>query len=142
MDDLESAIESLSFGLVAVTARAIDVATPGRALTFQQWRIVVVLGTVPGGARVSDVATRIGASGPSTSRLARRLETRGLIRSEVDERDRRVVRLHLTDAGTDLRRRVIDARRELIRSTISGHPADADLTSGVADLAVEFDRWI
>lgn len=142
MDDLESAIESLSFGLVAITARAIDVATSGRALTFQQWRIVVVLGTVPGGARVSDVATRIGASGPSTSRLARRLETRGLVRSGVDEHDRRVVRLHLTDDGVDLRRRVIDARRDLIRVSIAAVPPDPDLASGLTRLATALDRWV
>ncbi len=142
MDDLGSAIESLSFGLVAITARAIDQAAPGRALTFQQWRIVVVLGTAPDGSRVRDVAARIGASGPSTSRLAHRLATRGLVRRTEDQRDRRAVRLHLTEAGADLRRQVIEARRDLIRTTIADLSPDADLASRIADLAVGFQRWI
>ncbi len=140
--DLAAAIEALSFGLVAVTARAIDEARPDHALTFQQWRILVILGATPDGARIGRVAERIGASRPSTSRLVRRLALRGLVEVGVDPADRRAARLRLTEAGSDLRESVIRRRRALIQETLADGAGRQPSASSVALLAAAFDRWV
>ena len=155
-----TALETLAFALVSLTSRAIAAETLPRQLTFQQWRALVVLGgtgpgvdlagLVPGGSvnaapeprpmRVSDLGRRIGASGPSTSRIARRLVDHGLVEAAPDPRDRRAVGLRLTARGLDLRTRVVARRRELIRQTIgrdAPRPASAELTRLVEALAAE-----
>ncbi len=115
------ALDQLAFGLVAMTSRAIAEATGGE-LTFQQWRILVVLGTAPAGLRVSNLGARIAASGPSTSRLSQRLARRGLVEMSPDQRDRRAVVVRLTHEGQTLRTTIVDRRRELIREAV-GDPA-------------------
>lgn len=142
MDDLEAAIEALSFGLVAITALAVDRAAPGHALTFQQWRALVVIGSAPDGIRVSELAARIGASGPSASRLARRLSDRGWLVGNVDPLDGRAVRIRLSSSGARLRTTVIDHRRALIRETLGTRTEDPASTQLVAALAEDFARWI
>jgi DNA-binding MarR family transcriptional regulator len=125
---------------VAITARSIHSGARGDDLSFQQWRIVVVLGQVET-ARISELAERIGASGPSASRLVQRLRRRGIVRQEVDPDDRRAVRVSLTDQGRELRSRVVDTRRRLIQETLPGRRS-ARLATEVDAMAALFDRWV
>ena len=118
------ALERLAFGLVAVTSRAIEEVSGGD-LTVQQWRVLVVLGGAEAGIRVSDLARRINASGPSTSRIVRRLEQRGLVAASVDAADRRAVRIQLSPTGEAIRGRVVERRRSLIRETLAGRRPSA-----------------
>jgi DNA-binding MarR family transcriptional regulator len=140
--ELTGAIEALSFGLVAVTARAIGDASPRHALTFQQWRILVILGSSTGGLRIGEIARRIDASPSSTSRLVQRLAARKLVRGERDPRDGRAIRLHRSAAGADLYGRVIRRRRQLIRESLKGHEWDPVLAAEVQRLAAAFERWL
>ncbi len=136
------ALEALAFGLVAVTSRAIhETATPPE-LTFQQWRVLVVLGGTESGMRVSELAARITASGPSSSRIVRRLARRGLVESTIDPSDRRAVLLRLTHAGSTLRERIIERRRSLIRDTIARQQLSPTATSQLIRLAGLLERWI
>ena len=73
------AIDELALALVAVTARALSEAVNDLDLTLSQWRVLVVIGQRKRPLRVGEIATRIEASLPSTSRILRRLERRGLI---------------------------------------------------------------
>ena len=139
--DLVDALETLAFGLVAITSRAVAEETSHGQLTLQQWRVLVVLGAVDDGLRVSELSGRIGASGPSTSRIARRLEIRNLVATSVDPADGRAIRLHLTPTGLALRERIILRRRALIEVTIAGGDASPDLAHRLAAMAREFDRW-
>lgn len=140
--ELADGIEALAFGLVAITARAIDGLRSQQSLTFQQWRILVVLGATQEGSRVSEVAARIGASRPSTSRLVHRLSERGLVHAEVDAVDRRAVRIRLTGSGATLRTAVLDARRALIEETLAGYVDDRPTSASVRQLARAFERWV
>ena len=140
--NLATAIEALSFGLVAVTARAIDDARPSHPLTFQQWRILVILGSTDTGVRIGEVAERLGASRPSTSRLVHRLSRRGLVESRPDPDDGRASSLRLTQAGATLRRTVVERRRALIEASLEDPDDREDLAAGVARLARRFGRWV
>ena len=115
------AIDQLALGLVSITARAIDEAVGELELTLAQWRVLIVVGQSRTPLRVGDVAERIGASLPSTSRILRRLERRGLISTERDERDRRATLVRLTTAGATTRRKVVQVRRRLVSEAIDDH---------------------
>ena len=115
-----AAIDELALQLVAVTARALNQAADGLDLTLAQWRVLIVIGQRRAPLRVGEIAARIDASLPSTSRILRRLERRGLITTERDERDRRATLVRLTPAGVAARRRVLQVRRRIVAGAIEG----------------------
>lgn len=117
------ALEDLAFGLVALTSEAIAESTTRGELTVQQWRVLVVLGGADAGMRVAALARRIAASGPSTSRLVKRLTQRGLVEVTPDPGDGRALRIGLSGAGMELRARIVARRRELIRATVGPRTA-------------------
>ncbi|NUS58727.1 MAG: MarR family transcriptional regulator, partial [Streptomycetaceae bacterium] len=55
---------------------------------------------------VKEIAERLGVEQSTASRQIRPLEEHGLVHRDTDPRDGRAVRLHLTDAGLDVRERV------------------------------------
>jgi DNA-binding MarR family transcriptional regulator len=107
-------LERIIFAGVAMTTVAITSARPGFDLTFPQWRVVVILGNAPDGARISDVARQVGVTLPATSRQLRRLERRGLVTVTPDELDRRVAIACLTAEGQRARASVIAHRKAMI----------------------------
>jgi DNA-binding MarR family transcriptional regulator len=126
------AVDQLAFELVAITATALSEGVGNLDLTLAQWRVLVVVGERRGSPlRVGDVAARINASLPSTSRILRRLERRGLISTERDERDRRATLVSLTLAGSTARRRVIQARQRRVGEALSA--TDGSLDEAAAD---------
>ncbi len=129
------ALEELAFGMVALTSQAISESTTRGELTVQQWRILVVLGGADAGMRVSALARRITASGPSTSRLLKRLEQHGLIEIGPDPGDGRALRIGLSGAGTELRARIVARRRELLRATVGPRTARRRQSRELAGLA-------
>ena len=107
-------LERIVVGAVAVTSRALAHAAPGTDLTFPQWRALLILGEDAAGARIGQVAARVEATLPATSRLLRRLERRGLVVLEPDELDRRATRARLTERGREVRGSILAFRRELL----------------------------
>jgi DNA-binding MarR family transcriptional regulator len=138
-DSLVSALERLVVGSVAITARAI--ATADAELSFVQWRVLLVVGERDDGASVGEIANRIGAHASPTSRVVSRLKHRGLVRTEKDAADGRVVRVMLTDAGQELRLRVTQQRRRDLAyclEVLSPTPTEA---RAVARLATSFESF-
>ena len=135
-------LETLAYAFVAMTSLAIDEATHPAELTFQQWRVLVVVGSSAAGVRVSELASRIAASGPSTSRLARRLDRRGFLTHSIDPDDRRAVRLRLTPTGQAIRAQVVAHRRALIEEAIGDRDLSTPMARELTDLATAFKRWI
>jgi DNA-binding MarR family transcriptional regulator len=66
-------------------------------LSPQQYRILKLAGA--GGERSARLAERLAVAKPTLTAIADSLVTAGLARREAEPGDRRVVRLHLTDAG-------------------------------------------
>jgi len=128
---IADALERIVFAGVAVTTLAISDARPGLDLTLPQWRVLVVLGNTVNGATVSDVASWIRVTLPATSRQLRRLEQRGLVTLATDERDRRAVRVRLTEEGRSARTAIVAYRHRRIAESVAdlrlGPTAAADL---------------
>src|SRR5580693_9418030 len=67
-------------------------------LSPQQYRILKLAGA--GGERSARLAERLAVAKPTLTAIADSLVAAGLARREAEPGDRRVVRLHLTEAGT------------------------------------------
>ena len=93
------AVERLMVESIGVTTVALAQAAPDVDLSIAQWRALVVVSTRESGLRVGEIAARMGSAVPTTSRLIRRLERRGLVVAQRDEADRRATLVSLTDAG-------------------------------------------
>jgi DNA-binding MarR family transcriptional regulator len=80
-------------------------------LTMSQLKVMIILGRL-GGTSGQELAKRTGASLATLTGIVDRLVAQGLVSRREDDRDRRVRRLELTPAGTDLVDRVIAAGEE------------------------------
>lgn len=132
-------LEGIVFGGVALTTAALEYATNGQELTFTQWRAILVVGESEDGCRVGEVASLLHASLPTTSRLMRRLELRGLLRLERDEQDRRATRARLTESGVWLRSSVLAYRRGEIAVIVDEAKPPASAHRALRDLAARFE---
>jgi len=140
---LAADLERIVKGSVSLTTLALEEAGAGFELTFPQWRALLVLGEGEDGARIGEVAARVGVTLPATSRLLRRLERRGLTTLAVDEQDRRATRARLTDRGRAVRAAIIAHRRAAlldVASSLRG-PGLLDLAGGLREIAIELERF-
>lgn len=133
-------LERIIVAGVAITTRALSEARPDLDLTFPQWRAMLVVGERPEGARVSEVASRVGVTLPATSRLLRRLAARGLLEITADERDRRATRARLTTDGSHARDAILAYRRERIADTVGVATLSPATVAELRRLADALDR--
>jgi DNA-binding MarR family transcriptional regulator len=136
-----NALEAVALGSVAVTTPAL--ASTALDLTFVQWRVLVIVGEDQDGATVSEIAIRLGAEISPLSRLVGRLARRGLVSTGKDERDRRVTRVNLTDAGRRIRETVLRRRRELLAVVLAGvGPISADAVAVLEQIGDGFRSFV
>jgi len=142
-DTLTDDLERIAMGVVGLTTRALAMADTGLELTFPQWRALLVLGEGEDGARIGEVAARVGVTLPATSRLLRRLERRGLTALAVDAQDRRATRVRLTDRGSAVRAAILAYRRAAIMdlARVLPEPGLLSLADGIRAIAIEFTRF-
>ena len=132
---MADALERLIVAGVALTTVAISEARQGFELTFPQWRVLVVLDSMPDGARISEVARQIGVTLPATSRQLRRLERRGLVVVGPDSRDRRAVVASLTAEGSAVRNAIVAYRRERLIEVTAPLEANGALAPALERIA-------
>jgi DNA-binding MarR family transcriptional regulator len=137
------AIERLIFESVGVTTVALGRISPQIELSFPQWRALVVIGSSQDGIRVGEIAGRIGSAVPTTSRLLRRLERRGLVVTERDETDRRATRVRLAPAGVRIRHALVEQRRQLVRDALAARstPLSTDLQQGLREIGEALEPY-
>lgn len=116
-------LDDLSIEVVALTAVALAEGKPGSDLTLPQWRTLVLIASTEG-ARASGLATRMGMSRPSMSRLIRRLEGKGLVDAQPHPTDRRATVLSVTRDGLRILRETRAARRQLMATALA-HEVEA-----------------
>lgn len=144
---MEQTDERILAGLDRLAVAAIGVTTValaehGRDLTLPQWRALVVISS-SSGLRASDVASRIGMSRPSMSRLIRRLQRRGVIVADEDPSDRRATILRATPAGVAMRVATMARRRDLMAEALATHrgPLPRELGAGLDAIAEALERY-
>ncbi len=130
-------------GTVGLTTRALAHAETDFELTFPQWRAILVVGADTNGARVGEVAARVGVTLPATSRLLRRLERRGLTTLGPDGADRRATRARLTERGQVIRAAIL-AHRRIALEAVAARLRDTDhldLVVGLRLIADDLERF-
>jgi DNA-binding MarR family transcriptional regulator len=143
VEGLADDLERIAVGAVGLTTRALAQADTGFELTFPQWRALLVLGEEADGARIGEVAARVGGTLPATSRLLRRLERRGLTALSVDELDRRATRARLTNHGRAVRESILAHRRAALREIAAALPRAEQrrLKGGLHAIAAELEQF-
>ena len=121
-DSVVDAVLSASRVLVAVAARSL--AGVAEEVTLTQYRSLVVLAS-RGPQSVAALAEAVAVTPPTASRLCDRLVRKGLIDRRVDDRDRRLVSLALTDTGRRLVDEVTARRRSEIARLLHAVPIEA-----------------
>jgi len=77
------------------------------------------------GARPSDVARQLGVSRAAATTFIQRLETKGLLETNIDPDDDRSVRVTLTRRGLEVLLRAGQLERRLAARAIEGMPASS-----------------
>lgn len=135
-------LDGIATAMVAATNTALASVIEAGELSIQQWRLVIILGGSAGPLRLNEIAWRVNASMPSTSRLVQRMERRGLVAASADPLDGRGRRIGLTDKGEAVRAQVIGRRRQLIEDSLAGLDADPATVAGLAEVADRLARLL
>ena len=118
-DAVIDAVLTASRVLVAIAARSL--ADAGEEVTLTQYRALVMLAS-RGPQSIAALAEELAVTPPTASRLCERLVRKGLVRRRTDRRDRRQVRIALTEAGRLLIDTVTEHRREEIADAALVYP--------------------
>ena len=81
-------------------------------LTYTQYICMIVLWE-DGGLSVKDIGARLHLDSGTLTPLLKKLEAKGYVTRERDERDERRVNVSLTDAGLALRERALSVPRQM-----------------------------
>lgn len=134
-------LERLAMGVIAVTARSI--AAIDADLTFNQWRVLVIVGERGRGIAMSELAERTGSALSPASRVVKRMERRGWVRLTKAVDDRRVTLVHPTDAGTAVRDAVFTKRRVHLTDVVAAiAPVSADDVDTIDRIARAFAPFV
>lgn len=134
--DLETALTRLVRRTHLPTAGEAPRRAAGVTLERATYATLVRVTELDGG-RLSDVAAVLGLDVSTTSRHVKRLVDAGYVDATTDPDDARAKRFATTPSGTDVLRRVRDARRAHLAHALSGWDAGA-----VTDLAHGLDRLV
>jgi DNA-binding MarR family transcriptional regulator len=91
-------------------------------LTPAQERALRVISRSEEPLRMTELADRLGIVPRSVTTVIDALEQAGLVRREVDPRNRRAIRLHLTDRGSAVRDDMREARRQAAEDLFAPMP--------------------
>ncbi|MGH2872632.1 MAG: MarR family winged helix-turn-helix transcriptional regulator [Solirubrobacteraceae bacterium] len=120
IDPVIDAVLHASRALVAVAARSLAIVADD--VTLPQYRTLVLLaGRSPQGT--ASLAASLGVSPPTATRMCDRLVRKGLVRRGAVPRDRRQVRLALTEEGRRVVAEVTAHRRAEITRIVRAIPA-------------------
>jgi DNA-binding MarR family transcriptional regulator len=130
--DAVAALELMTRALVGLTLQSLQVLDG--EVSVPQFRLLLVLsglGRVPS----SRLASELGMTASSVTRLADRMEAAGLLARGTDPRSRSIVTLEVTAAGVDLVARVVERRHVLLAAVLDRmNPGEREAAARVARL--------
>jgi DNA-binding MarR family transcriptional regulator len=104
-------------------------------LGVSDFEVLVQLGSLaPRRLRLSDLHESVRLSQPALSRLAARLEQRGLVRRAAAPDDRRAVLLELTDRGDEVLRRAVPIHAACVRECLTSRLSETEQDALIASL--------
>ena len=106
-------------------------------LTPAQERALRVIARGDEPPRMTEIADRLGIAPRSLTTVIDALEEAGLVRREIDPRNRRAILLRLTDRGVDVRDELREARRRAAEELFA--PLSADQRETLVDLLTLLD---
>jgi DNA-binding MarR family transcriptional regulator len=106
-------------------------------LTPAQERALRVISRSDEPLRMTELADRLGIVPRSLTTVVDALEEAGLVRREIDPRNRRAILLHLTDQGTAVRDELREARRRAAEGLFA--PLSEDDRETLAGLLARLD---
>ena len=112
--DALMAVSRLMTGIVARSLAGVE-----EQVSVPQFRVLVML-WASGEMNLSTIADGLGVNPSNASRSCDKLVEAGLIRREVDDRDRRSVRIRPTVAGRRFIDRVMATRRSMLAEVVDG----------------------
>lgn len=118
-EELTEAIIQASRGMVGIALRSLEAGSSD--ITLAQYRTLVVLADA-GPSRLADLATTLGVSPSTATRMCDRLVRKGLVSRTRDELDRREVNLAVTPMGRQIVDTVVRRRREEVRGLLQSIP--------------------
>jgi DNA-binding MarR family transcriptional regulator len=130
-------VERIVVASVGITARALGEVAP--ELTLVQWRALVLV-DVAASIPVGSLAAALDAKIAAVSRLVGRLRTKGLVKTNRDAIDGRLVLVALTERGRELRRQVVERRRKDLATAIESANLPPDARDVVAGLAAVLEQ--
>lgn len=135
------ALEQLVIYGGSMTSQALRTHPETSGLSVVQYRLFVLLVTHEG-ARVGELARLLGETPQHTSRLLRRLEGRGLVRTTRSEVDRREVNVWATSTATRLWSDIGEWRRGMIRKALEDVRFDDEVVASLVVIAGRFAREV
>ena len=133
--ELIDAFVVASRALVGIVARSL--AGAGQNVTLPQYRALVILST-EGPQRIIDLASHLGVTASTASRMIDRLVRKRLVRRRQARDDRRSLRIDLTESGREVVDETSKRRRIEIERILKEMPAGSrrPLTEAVVAFAV------
>jgi DNA-binding MarR family transcriptional regulator len=116
--DVDQVLEAIIY-FTTETRRITKELARRASLTGPQLTILKILETI-GDLSLSEVSDRIRAQNSTVTGIIDRMEREGLVQRVRSREDRRVIRIHLTDKGAKLARRIPVEPMELLRSALAG----------------------
>ena len=103
--------------LAAQRRRALCQRPPHRELSLPQFHVLLIL-MERGPTTLSELASILDISAPSTSSIVDRMEERGLLVRERDTVDRRIVHVRASELGRSTAEEMMGMKRELLQSLL------------------------
>jgi DNA-binding MarR family transcriptional regulator len=131
---------ALTAAHAVVTERLTLALMQATALSINDFEVLLRLdGVPPPGLRLGDLHDTVALSQPALSRLAARLEQRGLLRRAGDPTDRRGVVVTITPAGRRILRRAVAVHERTLRAALLDRltPAEHDQLADLLDRVAE-----
>lgn len=119
--DMQDLVQDILKQFQCVNAAAAN--GPHAELNMQELRVVEFLGN-EGPRMMRELAEHLTVAVNSVTSIVDNLEAKGLVRRHRSEEDRRVIRVELTDAGSEIHRSLVEVNLRLFRSMLAALTED------------------
>ena len=133
---LDEAIPIIARAKVSWAARCHE-----RGISMTHFQVLALLDR-SGPLSMSRLADQLGVSLPNATGIISRMEERGVVARTHEEQDRRLVMVHLTDAGHDFSRELGDLRRAQLTALIDAmtHEQQDHLLRTIRDVRAAMEQ--